>query len=42
MDQFRKFTFENAVKLWTAQNPMFFDGTAIANDVRVLGRASNA
>jgi len=36
MEQFRKFTFENAVELWTAQNPEFFDGTVVADDVRLL------
>jgi hypothetical protein len=29
MAQFRAFTFSNAVRLWGAQNPAFFDGTPV-------------
>jgi predicted TIM-barrel fold metal-dependent hydrolase len=29
-DDFRDFTFANAVRLWGAQNPKFFEGTAVA------------
>jgi hypothetical protein len=30
-DNFRDFTFANAVHLWGTQNPRFFDGTAVAS-----------
>jgi hypothetical protein len=30
LDDFRDFTFANAVRLWGAQNPRFFEGTAVA------------
>jgi hypothetical protein len=29
-DNFRDFTFANAVHLWGTQNPRFFEGTAVA------------
>jgi hypothetical protein len=29
-DDFRDFTFANAVHLWGTQNPRFFDGTTVA------------
>jgi hypothetical protein len=29
-DDFRDFTFTNAVRLWGQQNPSFFDGTVVA------------
>ncbi len=29
-DDFRDFTFANAVRLWGTQNPRFFEGTAVA------------
>jgi hypothetical protein len=29
-EDFRDFTFANAVRLWGAQNPKFFEGTAVA------------
>ena len=32
--QFRAFTFSNAVRLWGAQNPAFFDGTPVAAAAR--------
>jgi len=38
-DDFRDFTFANAVRLWGTQNPDFFEGTAVANAAAaVLGR----
>ncbi|HKU96836.1 MAG TPA: amidohydrolase family protein [Vineibacter sp.] len=30
-DDFRDFTFANAVRLWGTQNPRFFEGTAVAD-----------
>ena len=30
-DDFRAFTFANAVHLWGTQNPRFFEGTAVAS-----------
>jgi predicted TIM-barrel fold metal-dependent hydrolase len=30
VDDFRDFTFTNAVRLWGTQNPKFFEGTAVA------------
>jgi predicted TIM-barrel fold metal-dependent hydrolase len=37
-DDFRDFTFENAVRLWGTVNPRFFDGTRVAKDAKaVLG-----
>jgi predicted TIM-barrel fold metal-dependent hydrolase len=37
-DDFRDFTFENAVRLWGTVNPRFFDGTRIAKEAKaVLG-----
>ena len=32
-DEFRDFTFGNVVRLLTAANPDFFDGTAVADAV---------
>ena len=32
-DDFRDFVFANPVALWTALNPGFFNGTAVANEV---------
>ena len=29
-EDFRDFTFANAVRLWGTQNPNFFEGTAVA------------
>jgi hypothetical protein len=38
-DDFRDFTFANAVRLWGTQNPDFFKGTAIARQAaEVLGQ----
>jgi hypothetical protein len=31
-DDFRDFTFANAVKLWGTQNPRFFEGTSVAKE----------
>src|SRR6266576_3897524 len=37
-DDFRDFTFENAVRLWGTVNPRFFDGTRVAKEAKaVLG-----
>jgi hypothetical protein len=33
-DNFRDFTFANAVRLWGTQNPRFFEGTAVAGAAR--------
>ncbi|HEV2335295.1 MAG TPA: amidohydrolase family protein [Stellaceae bacterium] len=33
---FRDFTFANAVRLWGAQNPGFFDGTRVANEAAAV------
>lgn len=39
LDDFRDFTFTNIVQLHTANNPAFFDGTAVEDDVcKLLGR----
>jgi predicted TIM-barrel fold metal-dependent hydrolase len=38
-DDFRDFTFANAVRLWGTQNPDFFEGTAVADAAaEVLGK----
>jgi hypothetical protein len=38
-DNFRDFTFANAVRLWGTQNPRFFEGTAVAKEAAsVLGQ----
>jgi hypothetical protein len=31
-DNFRDFTFANAVRLWGTENPHFFDGTVVAKE----------
>ena len=31
-DNFRDFTFANAVRLWGTQNPRFFEGTRVAKE----------
>ena len=31
-DDFRDFTFTNAVRLWGTQNPRFFEGTVVAKE----------
>jgi hypothetical protein len=35
-DDFRDFTFANAVKLWGTQNPRFFEGTRVAKEAAAL------
>ncbi len=35
-DNFRDFTFANAVKLWGTQNPRFFEGTRVAKEAAVI------
>jgi predicted TIM-barrel fold metal-dependent hydrolase len=35
-DDFRDFTFANAVRLWGTQNPHFFDGTRIAKEAAAV------
>ena len=35
-DNFRDFTFANAVKLWGTQNPRFFEGTRVAKEAAAL------
>jgi len=32
IDQFRDFTFANAVRFWTSPNLKFFKGTAVENE----------
>ena len=44
-DDFRDFTFANAVRLWGTQNPRFFEGTVVAKEAAAVlnghaGRAS--
>jgi predicted TIM-barrel fold metal-dependent hydrolase len=46
-EDFRDFTFANAVRLWGAQNPRFFAGTAVAEEAAAVlaelpGRANAA
>jgi hypothetical protein len=35
-DDFRDFTFANAVRLWGTQNPRFFEGTRLAKEAAAL------
>jgi hypothetical protein len=35
-DNFRDFTFANAVRLWGTQNPHFFEGTAVAREAAAV------
>ena len=35
-DDFRDFTFTNAVRLWGKQNPRFFEGTRVAKEAAAL------
>jgi len=35
-DNFRDFTFANAVRLWGTQNPRFFEGTAVAREAAAV------
>jgi hypothetical protein len=39
-DDFRDFTFANAVRLWGTQNPRFFEGTAVAKEAAALLKSS--
>jgi predicted TIM-barrel fold metal-dependent hydrolase len=41
-DDFRDFTFANAVRLWGTQNPRFFEGTAIAKEAAAVLSAAPA
>ena len=38
-DDFRDFTFANAVRLWGTQNPRFFEGTAVAKEAAAVLKA---
>jgi hypothetical protein len=35
-DDFRDFTFANAVRLWGTQNPRFFEGTRVAKQAAAV------
>ena len=35
-DNFRDFTFANAVHLWGTQNPRFFEGTRVAREAAAV------
>jgi hypothetical protein len=35
-DDFRDFTFANAVRLWGMQNPKFFEGTRVAKQAAAV------
>jgi hypothetical protein len=35
-DNFRDFTFTNAVRLWGTQNPCFFEGTVVAKEAAAV------
>ena len=35
-DDFRDFTFANAVRLWGTQNPRFFEGTRVAKEAAAV------
>jgi predicted TIM-barrel fold metal-dependent hydrolase len=39
-DDFRAFTFANAVRLWGTQNPRFFEGTVVAREAAAVLRDS--
>ena len=41
-DDFRDFTFANAVRLWGTQNPRFFDGTVVAKEAAAVLRNTAA
>ena len=41
-DDFRDFTFANAVRLWGTQNPRFFEGTAVAKAAAAVLAAPGA
>jgi hypothetical protein len=38
-DDFRDFTFANAVRLWGTQNPRFFEGTSVAKEAAAALKA---
>ncbi len=42
VDDFRDFTFTNAVRLWGTQNPRFFDGTRVAKEAAAVLSAAHA
>ena len=35
-DNFRDFTFTNAVRLWGTQNPRLFDGTVVTREAAAV------
>jgi hypothetical protein len=41
-DDFRDFTFANAVRLWGTQNPAFFEGTPVAKEAAAVLKANTA
>jgi predicted TIM-barrel fold metal-dependent hydrolase len=41
-DDFRDFTFANAVRLWGTQNPRFFEGTVVAEEAAAVLNAAPA
>jgi hypothetical protein len=41
-DDFRRFVFENPVRMWVAMNPDFFKGTVVEDQVRKLAAQSTA
>ncbi len=41
-DDFRDFTFVNAVRLWGSQNPRFFEGTAVAKEAASVLKGEEA
>ncbi|HUH86125.1 MAG TPA: amidohydrolase family protein [Stellaceae bacterium] len=41
-DDFRDFTFANAVRLWGTQNPRFFEGTVIAKEAAAVLNGASA
>jgi hypothetical protein len=41
-DDFRDFTFANAVRLWGTQNPRFFEGTPVAKEAAAVLKATSA
>jgi predicted TIM-barrel fold metal-dependent hydrolase len=41
-DDFRDFTFANAVRLWGTQNSSFFEGTSVAKEAASLLKANSA
>jgi hypothetical protein len=39
-DDFHDFVFANAVRLWSTQNPRFFEGTRVAKEAAALLKRS--